>query len=261
MAQYSRAYVDPTINLDEENIQLSQAMNKLIIDKIKEIKPTKFPLTKQQIVAIRDKEIKLFKDQLTTLKTQQPKSKYPVKRITGKIEPHSLGATLAAKIGDRVDNIIKVINNATEEEIKAKGKFILYRGTKHAQDSLTGSGGFPISYNTGLFAGSVYDYEGNTFTPLFMIEGTSGYCLTIPYEDMIKQEFPFHIPVGNSLKQLFGHDQPYHAWTKVTPSILDPMGQIPPESHLNYSRYYVDDLNRLEQQYQVYINKKIQIYP
>jgi hypothetical protein len=269
MAQYEGAYVDPVINLDAENIVCSHAMNNLIIQKLQAIltlHEPQFPLSGAQLWKLMNAELGRFTAHVLNGGARQSFFTYlnPV-RTASQV---SLGVRLNANapVRTKVATLVRSMRAAMMVEMESTGKLLLYRGSDYDVDSIEGSGGFPISYNTGLFATLVYDKDFNTSTPAFMLENQrNGYCAPIPYEEMVRAKFPFHVPMGNTLKQLHGHDQESHAWTKTTTAYYNSFGYVvatlPATSHLKYMQYHVNNRATLNTEYQNnYVLKKRVIY-
>ncbi|MBU8898754.1 hypothetical protein DRW03_11015 [Corallococcus sp. H22C18031201] len=270
MAQYEAAIVDPAVNLAAENVNCSLGMNVLITDKLRPlltVHEQHFPLSGAQIWRLANPELALFRAHILRAGARQSGFRYlnPV-NVASQI---SLGQRLNGNnpIRTRVDILIRSLRAAMRVEMESAGRLLLYRGTDHDVDSLVGSGGFPISFNTSLFATLVYDPNFNTSTPAFMLENQrTGYCVPIPYQDMVRARFPFHVPLGNSLKQLHGHDQESHAWTKtITTYYNNHLGMLaaafPATSHLHYMQYHVNNLQTLNTEFQDnYVLRKRVIY-
>ncbi|PTL80302.1 hypothetical protein [Vitiosangium sp. GDMCC 1.1324] len=270
MAQYEAAHVDPVINLDAENIGCSLGMNVLITDKLRAlltVHDRHFPLSGAQLWSLINPELARFKAHILRAAARQSRFRYlnPA-NVASQI---SLGERLngSLPLRTKVDILVRSLRAAMRVEMESAGSLLLYRGSDYDVDSLVGSNGFPISYNTSLFATLVYDRNFNTSTPAFMLENQrNGHCIPIPYQDMVRARFPFHIPFGNTLKQLHGHDQESHAWTKTTTAYYNNQlgilaANFPATSHLHYMQYPVNNLQTLNTEYQNnYVLKKRIIY-
>jgi hypothetical protein len=268
MAQYEAAIVDPDVDLDAENIGLSFLMNNLIVSKLQAILPVNqkpsFPLTDTQIAALGAPELRDFAAHVNNRNARRSGFIYT---NPGHVQSTiSLGARLSGSetARTRVAALAKAMAKAIQIEIDPAtiGNLLLYRGSDYDLDSIVGSGGFPISYNTGFWATLVYDPDFATSTPIFMLEGhRNGHCLTIPWQALLYRKFPFHVPLTNALKQLHGHDQPSHAWTKSTDSFFTTnygvdVDTLPATNQLHYMKYYVNDRNALNNEFQTYASVK-----
>ena len=233
MREYQAAIVDPTVIQEAENVWLGYRLNLLFVAALKRIGyDGSADISEKQIETLFTDEIKTFRKQVGECSSDDKiKSTYK--------DAGSLGRKVYGWFNAELDGFEALMRKAVKAECDSTGKVMLYRGSAHAQDRIDdqGSGGFPISYGTGLWAGIVYDNDGVTLSPLFMLQPANfAYCIQIPWEDLLKAEFPFHIPRTNALKQLFGKDQFFHAWSKAGANAL--AGQdILPGSHLPYLAY------------------------
>lgn len=275
MDQYDRAHVHPDVNRDAENIRLSRQVNNLILAEVRAqflptrvvmgqaipVRPTlDLPLTAAQLKQLLEAQLAKYVALVNDATARQ--SGYPFMLPSGARsgQDEMLGTRLRTlgTLQAEAQTLCEAIRAVHEVEILHGDRQLLYRGTQHPTDSLAavnGSNGFPISYNSGLFGTLVYDRSMVTSTPSFMLAPPTdngnykeGYCLAIPYGDMISRKFPFHVPFGNTLKQLHGTDQPTHAWSKTHrgyyPAQLGVQGatDLPVTSHLRYMEYHAAGL-------------------
>jgi hypothetical protein len=265
MAQYSAAIVDPEVSKEAENVRLGWRLNQKIVKRLIGVGfDGKSALSQKQIDRLLADELATFRKQVLACDSDDKiKSKYKLTRTNGAVVDYSLGRKLNAWFSATLDGFEAMAKEAVRQECSAKAKVMLYRGSSHAEDRLDdgrGSGGMPISYNTGLLSGAVYDFDGNTFSPLYMLRADMfAYCIQIPWADLLKPEFPFHIPRTNALKQMFGLDQYFHAWTKAGPAFFVAIGNVapPPGAHFPYLAYGAGGIDVLQLNYGPYIAAKI----
>jgi hypothetical protein len=129
-------------------------------------------------------------------------------------------------MGIRFQSDIQIINNAFALDCSkiAQKCFLLYRGGNFQNDFPYNRNNqniaFSLSYGTSLFAGCIHDGGA---TPFHFMRTTSfefltkqqkdGYVIAVPFEQLNKS--PFFIPTTNSIAQLFGKGEIFHARTKA----------------------------------------------
>jgi len=100
----------------------------------------------------------------------------------------------------------------------AKTSFLLYRGANLKKDDVLASkinklfdGPYSLSYGSSLFAGCLYDSGA---TPFSYMRGTeNAFAVPVPF-DQLNQSI-FYIPPTNTLAQLCGQGEFFHARTKA----------------------------------------------
>lgn len=126
-------------------------------------------------------------------------------------------------MGIRDDKDAQIIRNALALDCSkvAQEAFLLFRGANFPTDSVTDwkrkDTPFSISYGSSLFAGSVHDVGATPFH--LMTRGTRNnenvHAYVIPVLFKKAAESPFYIPKTNTIPQLFGCGEIFHARTKA----------------------------------------------
>lgn len=263
MQQYSVAYVTAARDLDAENVTQRHLLNTLFVKRIKALPGmaagATLPLTQNQIKKLMEDEVKRFKELVGKCSSDDViKSRYNI-TTPARTEPHSLGRKLNGWLAGKLDGMGTLLTNAMLQECDATGRLLLYRGTGFNPDRVDMGDGMPMSFNTSLLAGVVYDYSGVTFTPAFALQGGNyGYCMKIPFEDLLGARFPFHVPHTNAMKQLFGHDQFFHAWSKTTAEFIGRLGALDSNSHLQHLTF-PGTLGHVQESFAPYFNEKVRL--
>jgi hypothetical protein len=89
----------------------------------------------------------------------------------------------------------------------------LYRGSKFKADSVIDNDApYSLSYATGIFAGCVYDSGAASFHHMRSSK-KDAYAIPLPFSQI--SESVFYIPPTNTICQLYGGGEFFHARTKA----------------------------------------------
>ena len=96
----------------------------------------------------------------------------------------------------------------------SRTSFVLYRGGNFSKDLSVENEGVPYSssFGTSLFAGICYDTDATAFYHMCKRD-SNAYAIVIPYDELPDSDF--YIPLANTLQQLCGKGEFFHARTKV----------------------------------------------
>jgi hypothetical protein len=247
-------HASPAIDLRPANLALAQAVNALIIAKVIATlgEREQLPLERAHLERILNAELTLFSEHVS-LNGAHP-NRFPAPGHHGGI---SLGARLAASaVRTERGAIMRSMKAAMAIEMATTGNFLLYRASEF-QDNVVLARSV-LSYNTGFWATLLYDTDFATSVPVFMLgrNDRTGRCVVIPYPDMVRTSFAFHVPLGDALDQLHGTHQQSHVWCKATQTMANGLALGAPEaragSHWIYMIFHQDDQNALNAGVQAY---------
>jgi hypothetical protein len=249
-------HASPSVSLQPATVALAHALNGVIVERLNALADTQranLPLQRRAISLVLEGELTRFNDHLR-FAGDRP-NKYPCPGVPAGL---SLGARLhGANIASQLGTILTSLRAAVAIELAYPGRQLLYRASEFEDDIVAAA--TVLSYHTGFWATLVYDRYLNTSTPEFLLQhpARTGRCVAAPYADMLREAFPFHVPLGNALDQLHGIDQQSHAWSKADRTLaLDLVGEADlavTKSHWQYMVYAQDDRNAL--------NRMVKGYP
>jgi hypothetical protein len=113
------------------------------------------------------------------------------------------------------DSTIIVNALAVDCSTVAQKAFILYRGSHFESDSLKGwdkEKPYSTSFGSSVFAGAIHDAGASAFHFMRNVNANA-YAMAIPFEKLYTS--PFYIPPTNTICQLFGDGEIFHARTKA----------------------------------------------
>ncbi|MBS0655633.1 MAG: hypothetical protein JSR46_07645 [Verrucomicrobia bacterium] len=120
-------------------------------------------------------------------------------------------------MGIRNDTDAELIRNAIAIDCSkaAQGAFFLYRGANFENDApclnIDLNIPYSLSYGSSLFAGCLYDGGATAFR--YMRNEQNAYAIPVPFDQL--HTSPFYIPHTNTIVQIFGEGECFHARTKV----------------------------------------------
>jgi hypothetical protein len=154
------------------------------------------------------------KEQVANCNTPGPTTNFGYESIRGSIKP----------MGIRNDQDAQIIQDALKLDCSkiAQNAFLLYRGSDFQKDSPYSWGNhdkpYSLSFGTSLFAGCLYDGGATAFhhmrdSVFHYRENQNGYVVAIPFSQL--NTSPFYIPPTNTVAQLSGYGETFHARTKA----------------------------------------------
>ncbi len=164
-------------------------------------------------------------------------------------------------MGIRNDNDAQIIRNAVEIECSAVAQraFILYRGADYDNDNpFKNDTPYSLSFGTGLFGGSLFDGSATAF--YYMRREKNAFAYVVPFDQLHRS--PFYIPSSNTLVQLYGNGEAFHARTKGWKgSDLERISGIKGPVSYNKTDQLKTELSKEEllTQFQMYKSKAIQL--
>jgi hypothetical protein len=120
-------------------------------------------------------------------------------------------------MGIRNETDAQIIRNAIALDCSkiAQHSFFLYRGADFQNESTSCRSDkncpYSLSIGTSLFAGCVHDGEATAF--YFMRNQQNAYAIPVPFDQI--NNSPFFVPTTNTVAQLFGAGEIFHARTKA----------------------------------------------
>ena len=110
---------------------------------------------------------------------------------------------------------INIIRRVCQLEcsLLAQTHILLYRGAKLSEDDVIRNNSiYSLSFGTSLFAGIFYDGAATAFH-FIRNDNCDAYCIPILYKKI--EQSCFYIPQDNTICQLFGKGEVFHARTKL----------------------------------------------
>lgn len=212
---------------DNQNGTLKNTAYRLNQLMVKTFKPIAQGFTFDEIRGFGEKEVVFLRNHYgskcpTDCSWPGPTTNFNTESTRGTIQPMGIASELQAQI---------VMNALTLDCSElAQKEFILYRGAQFSRDQVISSADFvksrhlapnlatgekevpySLSYGTGVFAGCVYDGGATAF--YFMRKEPDAFALSVPFEQL--NSSIFYIPSTNTLSQLYGHGELFHARSKA----------------------------------------------
>jgi hypothetical protein len=205
-----KSYPDEYDNQDECIINYSYRLNNAIVKTLKP-KPEGFTFLELQQKVVN--EINYLENFYNTC-TEDYKQFF----IDGKGESLTLNLSPEANafMGIKSQSDAQILLNALAIECSevARTSFLLYRGAT-GNDSIISAKNenesYRLSYGTGLYAGCVYDSDATAFYYMLK-EDAKAFVIPVPFE-MLNTSV-FYIPPTNTMTQLLGTGEHFHAVTK-----------------------------------------------
>lgn len=208
-------FIDEGNNNNDKVKNVAYRLNKTIF---KKLNPDSTGLTFQEILTHAQNEIDYLKKYHEN-KEQQNNEICNVSTLgISKNFYYETYTPLWYPMGIRHDDDAQIIKNALALECStmARHALFLYRGAIFKIDSVLNrknkSGAYSLSYGTSLFAGNVYDGGGTAF-PYMRNDVLDAYAIPVPFNKL--KNSLFFVSSDNTVSQLYGGGESFHARTKV----------------------------------------------
>lgn len=203
-------------------LNIAYELNEILI---KKIKPTGKGLTRSTIAELASKEIEFLQENYKEFGNGKCEPlKGSISSIFSLPNPEIDYGVDCYLIDDSAAALLLTVIDIECSE-KAKHSMILYRGGPFERDTTCrrlitsdSSKQIPasVSFGTGVFAGTPYDADASAAKHWFTIKNNryrDAYLLMLPIGHQCNEYF--YIPKNNTLRQMFGYTDTFHARTKI----------------------------------------------
>lgn len=238
-------------------------MNKVLL---KALKPSNDGFTFKDIQNFGENELTFLRTYYIETQEKKARGEHILWRntdggpATNFVQDKRYGGTFPMAIRD--ETVAQIVRNALTLDCsdRAKNSLFLYRGSNFEDDSLSdGAKPYSLSYGTSLFAGCIFDGGATAFYYMRSNFADSAHAVNISFDQIDCS--PFFVPQTNTLTQLYGYGEMFHARTKAWAGAqLKDISGIQGEG--DYSRdHLASDLSKeaLEAAFESYKDRAIQI--
>ncbi len=225
---WHRCYVDATNTTAQQKEAILEIAFRLNQACVKRLKPQVGGYTYQELIGYTEKEITFLKNHCGALSKEMFTDEDDAPGLTTnfgyKAPPRGKEEVIEA-MGLRDENDAQIIRDTVALECSsiAQNSFLLYRGADITKDSVINKSAtlkgeklpFSLSYGSSLFAGVVYDAGATAFYYIRKLQ--KGYVIPLPFEKAMTSAV--HVPAVDTLAQLFGDGEVFHARTKAPKNV------------------------------------------